>query len=86
MAGLALFFALLRQRQHFLLVLLALEVVIIFLMVVNVVVLATVGIRFEHLILVVLVMLVREARLGLALLVRMIRSRGNDLVRGLVSC
>ena len=75
--------ALLRQRSHFLLVLLSLEVAIFFTLVIIIIMGIKVGDRGEMLVFVFLAMRACEARLGLALLVAMVRRFGNDMVKSL---
>jgi len=74
------FVAFLRQRQHFLGVLLALELLIVCLVALLVLGGLGTGDRAERLLFLLLVVGVCEASMGLALLVAMVRAYGNDLV------
>ena len=79
------FFVFLRQRVHFLLALLALELVVVFVPVI-VILGGGCGRRRECLVFIMLAVSACEARLGLRLLVFIVRRYGNDLVSSLVGC
>nr|BDC91884.1 NADH dehydrogenase subunit 4L [Notomastus sp. GK-2021] len=79
----ALYCAFLRQRMHFLLALLALELTIVILMGGALISTTVSGIQAETLAFIFLTTSACEASLGLAILVMMVRANGNDLITSL---
>ena len=78
--------ALLWRRRRFLMVLLALEVLIAFVIVLVFLAMCKLGMRLELLVYLILVMGVCEASLGLRILVALVRVRGNDRLKGVRLC
>ncbi len=78
------FFFFLRQRDHFLAALLLLELIAIFLVLVVPILGVSIGQSSLVVVLVILTIRACEARLGLAVLVYMIRLYGNDIMRSVV--
>jgi len=75
--------ALLRQRTHFLTALLALELLVIIVIIMLVLAGLKSGQHLDRLVFVLLALGACEARLGLSLLVAIVRSYGNDLLKSL---
>lgn len=78
------FFIFLRQREHFLAALLLLELIAIFLVLLIPLLGLNMGQRSLLIILVILIIRACEARLGLAVLVYIVRLYGNDIIRSIV--
>lgn len=79
----ATFYSFIRQRTHFLTALLALEVVVTFIIAILMLISLDLGVRAERLVFMLLTIGVCEARLGLSLLVAIVRAYGRDLISSL---
>merc|ERR1711976_299350 len=73
----------LRQRTHFLSVLLAIEAAVVFTIIILILGRIKTGQRLDPLAFALLTIGVCEAALGLALLVAIVRSHGNDLLKSI---
>lgn len=79
------FFLFLRQREHFLVALLLLELIAIFFVLLIPLLGIFIGQSSLVLVLIILTLRACEARLGLAVLVYIIRLYGNDILRSIVT-